>query len=78
MTLPNRATTNWPTFLTAILSIAAVVAAFGAIDRTVEDHDRRILLLEEKFERVMEVQHGMASDVRSIRESLQREKESHQ
>lgn len=77
MTLPNRSNTNWPAVLMAILAIAAAVAAGGAVDRTVEDHDRRILRLEEKFERAMEVQQSMASDIRVIRVTVENEKEKH-
>ena len=73
MTLPNRSSANWPAVVMAILAVAAVVAAFGAQDRTIDDHDRRINRLEEKFERAMETQQGMASDIRVIRLTIENE-----
>jgi hypothetical protein len=73
MTLPNRSNANWPAVIMAVLAVAAVVAAFGGQDRTIDDHDRRIIRLEEKFERAMETQQGMASDIRVIRFTIESE-----
>jgi len=67
---------TWSSIGLFLLATLALVKASGASDKTIQDHERRLQILEAKFEKAMEVQANMAGDIRVIRAIIeQRHKE---
>jgi hypothetical protein len=70
------------TSLFALLGIFGIVKAMGSDDgsskQVVVDHERRIILLEQKFERMMEKQGEMVGDIKVIRTYVENSKEKNQ
>lgn len=62
---------TWITIIVAITALISFVKLAGANDRAIGDHERRIQLLEQKFERSMENQAQMSGDIRVIRAVLE-------
>jgi hypothetical protein len=84
MTLPKTSPT-WTNVALVVLALASLflaifgtVRAMGANDQVVVDHERRIILLEQKFERMMEKQGEMVGDIKVIRTYVENSKEKNQ
>jgi len=58
---------TWVTICVATTALISFVKLAGANDRAIAEHERRIQLLESKFERALENQAVMAGDIRVIR-----------
>lgn len=65
---------SWATVLLAIvLAMLGGAKIAGANETRVEDHERRLQILETKFERALENQANMAGDIRVIRAIIEQQ-----
>ena len=58
---------TWLTIIVSATALISFVKLAGANDRAIQEHERRIQLLESKFEKALENQATMAGDIRVIR-----------
>lgn len=63
---------NWATILVAVIAIVTFIKLAGANEARVSDHERRIQMLEAKFEKALENQANMAGDIRVIRAIIEK------